>query len=103
MSVNTTSQHYVKIWGLLLFLLVVSICGPLLGIKVVTLITAFGIAIVKAWLVAANFMHLNIEKKYIVYLLLSMIILMVLLFFGAAPDVMKPGGNNWERVSTTVK
>ena len=63
MGHNVSDQHYVKIWGILLVLLVISICGPMLEIKVVTLITAFGIAIVKAWVVASYFMHLNIEKN----------------------------------------
>ncbi len=77
--------NYVKIWLILLALLVVSILGPFLGIKAVTLITAFGIAIVKAYLVAKNFMHLNIEPRYAVYLLLTMLVFMLLLFAGARP------------------
>ena len=40
--------HYVKIWGILLVLFVISVCGPMIGIRVITLITAFGIAVVKA-------------------------------------------------------
>jgi caa(3)-type oxidase subunit IV len=87
--------NYVKIWLILLALLVVSILGPVLGIKAVTLITAFGIAIVKAYLVAKNFMHLNIEPRYAVYLLLTMLVFMLLLFAGSAPDVMKHEGTNW--------
>jgi hypothetical protein len=43
------------------------------GNKILTLITAFGIAIVKALIVAAFFMHLNVEKKYIWYVLLTML------------------------------
>ncbi|GIT73411.1 MAG: hypothetical protein Ct9H300mP28_32250 [Pseudomonadota bacterium] len=35
----------------------------MLEIPVITLITAFGIAIVKAFMVAANFMHLKFEKQ----------------------------------------
>jgi caa(3)-type oxidase subunit IV len=80
--------NYVKIWAILLGLLAVSIVGPTLGIKVVTLLTAFGIAIVKAYLVAKNFMHLNIEPRYAVYLLCTVLVFMLLLFAGAAPDVM---------------
>ena len=60
-----------------------------------TLITAFGIAIVKAYIVASNFMHLNIEKKYISYLLLTMVVLLGMFFFGTAADVMKSHGSNW--------
>ncbi len=37
--------NYVKIWAVLVILLVVSVLGPMLGIKAVTLITAFGIGI----------------------------------------------------------
>jgi len=86
---------YVKVWAILLCLLVVSILGPFVGIKLVTLITAFGIAIVKAYLVAKNFMHLNIEPRYAVYLLVTMLVFMLLLFAGSAPDIMKREGRNW--------
>jgi caa(3)-type oxidase subunit IV len=95
--------NYVKIWMILLALLVVSILGPFLGIKVVTLITAFGIAIVKAYLVAKNFMHLNIEPRYVVYLLLTMLVFMLLLFAGVAPDVMKHEGTNWVKPAVHVE
>ena len=76
-------------------LLVVSVAGPFLEIKVVTLITAFGIAIVKAYMVAKNFMHLNIERQYVVYLILTMLVFVLLFFAGTAPDVMKWDGDNW--------
>ena len=69
----------------------------------ITLITAFGIAIVKAYLVAANFMHLNIEKRYITYLLSTMLMLMLLLFAGVAPDVMEHKGQNWENVAAEAE
>ncbi|MCC7405338.1 MAG: cytochrome C oxidase subunit IV family protein [Bdellovibrionales bacterium] len=95
---SSHTSHYVKIWAILTVLFLISVCGPMLGIKLVTLITAFGIAIVKAYLVAAHFMHLNVEKKYVTYLLLAMVIFMVLLFAGTSPDVMTPGGQNWERI-----
>ena len=87
--------NYVRVWAILLCLLVVSILGPFLGIKIVTLITAFGIAIVKAYLVAKNFMHLNIEPRYAIYLLTTMLVFMLLLFAGSAPDIMKHEGRNW--------
>ena len=67
----------------------------MLEIKVVTIISAFGIAFVKAFLVAKHFMHLNLEKKYITYLLILCLLFMVLLFFGVAPDVMNHEGLFW--------
>lgn len=91
--------NYIKIWGILVVLLVVSVCGPMLGIQAVTILTAFGIAIVKAYLVAKNFMHLNIERRFVVYLLLTMLALLLLLFGGVAPDVMRHAGRNWENIA----
>ena len=88
--------RYVKIWVILLVLLAVSILGPLVGFKWLTLITAFGIAIVKAGMVCAYFMHLNIEKKVAWYLLFATLLLLLVFFTGVAPDVMKTGGTNWE-------
>ena len=104
--------HYVKIWAVLLVLLIVSILGPILAPHLefgflkawmITIMTAFGIAIVKAYLVAANFMHLNIEKKYISYMLATMLTFMLLFFAGVAPDVMKHRGQNWENVAAEAE
>jgi hypothetical protein len=67
----------------------------MIGIQAVTLITAFGIAVVKAYLVAKNFMHINVEPKYVVYLMTTMLVFMLLFFAGVAPDVMKFEGSNW--------
>lgn len=92
-------KHYIRIWGILLVLLVISIVGPFLEILLVTLITAFGIAFVKAYLVAKNFMHLDVEKPIVWYALATSLVFMVLLFAGVAPDVMNHEGNNWENVA----
>jgi caa(3)-type oxidase subunit IV len=90
-------DHYVKIWAVLCGLLVVSIVGPMLGIRLVTLLTAFGIALVKAYLVAKHFMHLNIEKRWVIYILVIMLAFMVVFFGGVAPDVMTDGGAGWHK------
>jgi len=91
---------YVKIYGILLVLLIVSILGPEIGIKWVTLVTAFGIALVKALMVCAYFMHLNIEKRYIWYTLITMLLMCLLFFAGVAPDVMNTTGARWENKSS---
>jgi caa(3)-type oxidase subunit IV len=87
--------NYVRIWAILVVLLVVSVLGPMVGIQAVTLITAFGIAVVKAYLVAKNFMHVNIEPRYVTYLLSTMLVFMLLFFTAVAPDVMKFEGSRW--------
>ncbi len=103
------SEHahpsYERVYVTLLILLAVSVTGPFLGIKVVTLITAFGVAVVKAYLVAKNFMHANLEPRYVVYLMSTMLVFMLLLFAGVSPDVMKFQGTNWDKphVSTQLK
>jgi caa(3)-type oxidase subunit IV len=89
--------NYVRIWQILLGLLVVSVIGPMIGIKVVTLITAFGIAVVKAYLVAKNFMHLDLQPRYVLYILGTTLVFMLLFFAGTAGDVMKHSGDNWHK------
>lgn len=88
-------KHYVKIWGILVVLFVISVLGPTLEIKIVTLVTAFGIALVKAYLVIKHFMHLNVEKAWIHWLMATSLVLMVLFFAGVAPDVLNHEGTNW--------
>ena len=89
--------NYVKIWAILVVLLGVSVIGPEFGIRAVTLFTAFGIAIIKAYMVAKNFMHVSTEPRFVTYLLMTGVLFMVLFFAGAAPDVMKAEGRNWEK------
>jgi caa(3)-type oxidase subunit IV len=86
---------YVKIWAILVVLLIASVLGPMLGHPWLTLITAFGIAVVKALMVAAWFMHLNIEKTFVKYLLLLILALVLVFWAGVYPDVQKPQGQNW--------
>jgi caa(3)-type oxidase subunit IV len=91
------SRHpnYRKIYFVLLALLAISVAGPFIGIRWVTLITAFGIAVVKARLVVQNFMHLKWEKRIMKLMLVSSLALMALFFTAVAPDVMKHRGQNW--------
>jgi caa(3)-type oxidase subunit IV len=87
--------NYKKIYFILLGLLVVSVAGPFLGIFWVTMITAFGIALVKANLVIQNFMHLRSEKRFVKWILITSLVLMALMIAGVAPDIYKHEGQNW--------
>lgn len=89
--------NYVAIWGVLCALLAVSVLGPMVGVRFLTLITAFGVAIVKAYVVCRYFMHLNIEKKWVGYILGFMLALMLVFFGGVAPDVLKDEGLRWQK------
>lgn len=92
----SAQKSYIKTWGVLLVLLVISVVGPEIGIQWLTLLTAFGIALVKAYLVAKNFMHVNLESRWVTYMLVVMLAIMGIFFYGVAPDVMKHEGHNWE-------
>lgn len=98
---GTSGHHpnYKKIYYTLLVLLVISVAGPFLGIFWVTLLTAFGIALVKANLVVQNFMHLKWERSIVKWMLAGSLVLMFLLFAGVASDVMKHEGANWENTA----
>lgn len=91
--------HYNKIAIILIVLATVSWLGPELKIPAVTMIAAFGIAFVKAFLVIKHFMHLTVEKKYILYMLGTSLALMLIFVGGTAPDVLNHRGRNWENVA----
>jgi caa(3)-type oxidase subunit IV len=92
-------RHYVKIWAVLCVLLVISVLGPEAGIPIVTLLTAFGIAFVKAYLVAKHFMHINTERPIIRYMLVTSLMFMLLFFAAVAPDVLNHNGARWENIA----
>ncbi len=104
-----SKEHYIKIWGYLVVLLVVSVAGPEIAPKVasgnvkmtIVLLTAFGIALVKAYMVIVEFMHLPLDKKFCTYLLSTCMAFMLLFFAFVAPDVMNHEGQNW--VNTAAK
>jgi caa(3)-type oxidase subunit IV len=93
--------NYPKIYGVLLVLLVISVLGPFLEIQAITLITAFGIAVVKAYLVATKFMHIGDAPKFITYIMTTCLVFMLLFFAAVAPDVMADSGDNWKKNITT--
>jgi caa(3)-type oxidase subunit IV len=93
------TSYYLKVYGALLVLFAISVLGPVVGIWWLTLITAFGIAAVKASLVVKFFMHLDVEQRFIHYFLVTSVLLMFLFFFAVAPDVMNHRGDNWENVA----
>lgn len=90
---------YVKVWAILLVLLVVSVVGPMAEIPLLTLVTAFGVAGVKATLVIRRFMHLDLEPKYVGYALATCLAFAFLFYAGTAPDVQNHDGQNWSNLA----
>ncbi|EDY81845.1 hypothetical protein VDG1235_1465 [Verrucomicrobiia bacterium DG1235] len=109
---SNSHPSYFKIYLLLLGLFVVSVLGPefadLAGLEkgpvrlIIILVTAFGIALVKAYYVLAYFMHLKFEKIYAPYILISMVALLFVFFFGTATDAMKSEGHNWKKIEVVL-
>ena len=93
------SAYYIKIWAILVALLVVSVAGPFIGVFWITMVTAFGIACVKAYLVATRFMHIGAEPAFVSYIVVTALVFMLLFFAGVAPDVMKTEGTGWTKPS----
>ena len=98
--------HHVNYFGIyiaLIILFLISVAGPEVGARTglrwITLITAFGIALVKARLVINNFMHLKWEKRLMKFVLTASVILMGIMIAGVAPDVLNHEGNNWENLA----
>jgi caa(3)-type oxidase subunit IV len=89
------AQHYIRTWMLLCVLLVISIAGPMLEIQIITLLTAFGIAGVKAWIVMKHFMHLTVEKPIVIYILATSVAFMVMMFSAVGIDVLNHEGARW--------
>jgi len=91
--------NYVKVWAALVVLLIVSVLGSMSHVRYVLLFAAFGVAVIKAYLVAKNFMHVTVEKRFVPYLLVMCLLFVVILFAGVAPDVMKHSGLHWNNDS----
>lgn len=98
--------HHINYFGIyvaLVILFLISVAGPevgeLTGLRWITLVTAFGIAVVKANLVIQNFMHLKWERKLMKWVLATSLLLMLLMVAGVSPDVMNHEGNNWENLA----
>lgn len=98
---HTEHHHldYITVWKYLVALLAASVIGPMFGIKALTLVTAFGIAVVKAYLVVKHFMHLPLERRYVAYFVGTALIFMFLFYAGVSPDVMNHTGRNWSNVA----
>lgn len=95
MSAEHSPKNYIKIWAILMGLLFVSLIGPEFGIQWLTLVTAFGIAFVKAYIVLTRFMHIGDSPKFVSFIIATSLVFLLLFFSATAVDVMRPSGDNW--------
>ncbi|MBI1909462.1 MAG: cytochrome C oxidase subunit IV family protein [Deltaproteobacteria bacterium] len=83
-----TEKFLVTIWAALLGLLGVSLVLGHLGNVFLATVLIFTIAIFKAWLVGAYYMRLKEEPRYILWILLGGVGLIVILYFTLVPDII---------------
>ena len=88
---DSHSRHYLMIWIWLLALVVVSVAAASVLPKAQALALIFAVAIVKALLVARNYMHLKYERAIIYAILLVPLVFIIILFFALFPDFVYRG------------
>lgn len=87
---RTTVQRYLVIWGILVAALLISMLIGEMQLPVVTVVFIFSIAMVKAYLVLAYYMHLAYEPFFVIALVAAGLITLYVLFFGLVPDIVYP-------------
>lgn len=81
--------NYVTIWAWLVFLLIVSLLAVYLPFSpAATMSIIFSVALAKAALVAANYMHLRFEKGLIHAIAIVPVLLFVILTLALLPDIV---------------
>jgi len=83
---STHERHYLIIWLWLVALVGISVAAASVLPKVQALALIFSSAIVKAFLVARNYMHLKNEKPIYYALALVPLAFVIILLFGLVPD-----------------
>ena len=82
--------NYVALWGILVAALVVSILLGEMKIPVLAVVLIFTVAVAKAYLVAAYYMHLRYEPLFVTLIMVAGLLCLYVLFFGLVPDVVYP-------------
>jgi len=88
MSQRISESTLIAIWGMLLAMLGLSLALGYLGNVVLATVLIFLVATLKACLVANYYMGLKWEPKYILWILLTGVIFMIILFAALVPDII---------------
>lgn len=89
MSQTHPRPNYFAIWAWLVFLLVLSLLAVYLPFsQTVTVTLIFAVAVVKAFLVVVNFMHLRFESRWIHAIALVPVVLFIIMTITLIPDIV---------------
>jgi caa(3)-type oxidase subunit IV len=88
---NADHEHpnYVAVWAWLVFLLIISVAAAYLPFSTAAVVTIiFTVALAKAVLVAANFMHLRFETRLIRAIAIVPVVLFIIMTLTLLPDIV---------------
>ena len=89
MSQTHSRPNYIAVWAWLVFLLVISLLAVYLPFsQTITVTLIFTVAVVKAFLVVVNFMHLRFESRWIHAIALVPVVLFIIMTIALVPDVV---------------
>jgi caa(3)-type oxidase subunit IV len=88
---DSHGRHYVILWIWLLVLVVVSVAAASILPKQQALVLIFAVAIVKALLVARNYMHLKNERAIIYAMVFIPLAFVAILLIALFPDFVFRG------------
>jgi len=88
---NSHRRHYLIIWVWLLALVVISVVATSILPKLQAMILIFAVAIIKALLVARNYMHLKNERVIIYAMVFVPLAFILILLFALFPDFVYRG------------
>lgn len=80
--------NYVAIWAVLMTALIFSLFLAYLHHAQLALLLIWLVAIVKAFLVIAFYMHLKFEPAHVAAILIAGVLALAILFFGLVPDIV---------------
>jgi cytochrome c oxidase subunit 4 len=83
--------NYLLVWLGLVILVIVSIVASMTLPKRAALFVIFTVAVIKALLVALNFMHLRYERRWLYALAIIPLIIVAVLLFALFPDFVFRG------------
>ncbi|HVO91477.1 MAG TPA: cytochrome C oxidase subunit IV family protein [Terriglobales bacterium] len=83
---NVHRRHYLAIWYWLMGLVIVSVIAATMLPKTQAMVLIFAVAIIKALLVARNYMHMKTEGALIYAIALVPLAFILIFLFGLFPD-----------------
>lgn len=97
-SVPDLERKYKRMFVILAVLPMLSVAAYLTGIRPLAIFTAIVVILFSTFFATTTFMHINVEPRFVPYLVLLCFSFSLLFLFMVAPDVMMHKGQQWVNV-----